>query len=387
MAKFILQFYSKWPRFDLHGHKLNVTFSPTNSTYIDSVVLTGTPFFVFILLNVLIIFIGIVLFGFDYVTNNIDNRVYIEDRIVNESRILSIYPHLPYDALVIIQETKNIQTISKQTQSLVHTYEDIRFKFIFSISIVLLTVVSVGITSVLFKLRYPTLGFISFGLVVLLGIWMVPASHVPLNVMIADLCPQIETLVQNSVPPNINPAYVNFFLNCNESTSFDFINSLLEKSIIETKEKLDKAKRYHYSNDLKMSKPQAIGSNYRVSLALPVGAVMNSADNSGAKNLYVIAVKGIKGRLNRLPAAGVGDMVMATVKKGKPELRKKVCTGLVVRQRKHWRRKDGVYIYFEDNAGVLCNPKGEVKGNILGPVAKECSDLWPKVASNASTVL
>lgn len=43
----------------------------------------------------------------------------------------------------------------------------------------------------------------------------------------------------------------------------------------------------------------------------------------GAKNLYIISVKGIKGRLNRLPAAGVGDMVMATVKKGKPELRKK----------------------------------------------------------------
>ena len=44
---------------------------------------------------------------------------------------------------------------------------------------------------------------------------------------------------------------------------------------------------------------------------------------SGAKNLYIISVKGIKGRLNRLPSAGVGDMVMATVKKGKPELRKK----------------------------------------------------------------
>ena len=43
----------------------------------------------------------------------------------------------------------------------------------------------------------------------------------------------------------------------------------------------------------------------------------------GAKNLYIISVKGIKGRLNRLPAACVGDLVLATVKKGKPELRKK----------------------------------------------------------------
>lgn len=43
----------------------------------------------------------------------------------------------------------------------------------------------------------------------------------------------------------------------------------------------------------------------------------------GAKNLYIIAVFGIKSCLNRLPAAGSGDMVLATVKKGKPELRKK----------------------------------------------------------------
>lgn len=58
-------------------------------------------------------------------------------------------------------------------------------------------------------------------------------------------------------------------------------------------------------------------------------------------------------RLNRLPAAGVGDMVLATVKKGKPELRKKVMPAVVVRQSKAWRRTDGVYLYFEDNAGVV----------------------------------
>lgn len=51
---------------------------------------------------------------------------------------------------------------------------------------------------------------------------------------------------------------------------------------------------------------------------------------SGAKNLYIIAVQGIKGRLNRLPAAAVGDMVVATVKKGKPELRKKGITPLFI---------------------------------------------------------
>lgn len=46
---------------------------------------------------------------------------------------------------------------------------------------------------------------------------------------------------------------------------------------------------------------------------------------------------------------------------------------VVVRQRKSWRRKDGVFLYFEDNAGVIVNPKGEMKGSaITGPVAKEC---------------
>jgi ribosomal protein L14 len=57
--------------------------------------------------------------------------------------------------------------------------------------------------------------------------------------------------------------------------------------------------------------------------------------------------------LNRLPAGGVGDMVMATVKKGKPELRKKVHPAVIVRQSKPWKRFDGVFLYFEDNAGVV----------------------------------
>jgi large subunit ribosomal protein L23e len=127
--------------------------------------------------------------------------------------------------------------------------------------------------------------------------------------------------------------------------------------------------------------------------------MQNCADNSGAKNLYIISVHGIGARLNRLPAAGsppcapwlttgVGDMVMATVKKGKPELRKKVMPAVVVRQRKTWRRRDGVFLYFEDNAGVIVNPKGEMKGSAInGPVGKECAELWPRIASNAGTVV
>eukprot|EP01083_Nonionella_stella_P112911 332611_1 len=125
-------------------------------------------------------------------------------------------------------------------------------------------------------------------------------------------------------------------------------------------------------------------NKFRITLALPTGAVINCADNTGARNLFIIAVKGIRGHLNRLPAAAVGDIVHASVKRGKPELRKKVIPAVVIRQRQKWRRKDGVVIYFEDNAGVIINPKGEMKGSgIAGPVAKECADLWPKISTAA----
>ena len=78
---------------------------------------------------------------------------------------------------------------------------------------------------------------------------------------------------------------------------------------------------------------------------------------------------------------------MATVKKGKPELRKKVHPAVIVRQRKMWRRPDGVFIGFEDNAGVIVSPKGDMKGSaITGPVAKECADIWPRIASAAGSI-
>ncbi|KAL0256591.1 60S ribosomal protein L23A [Diplodia seriata] len=132
----------------------------------------------------------------------------------------------------------------------------------------------------------------------------------------------------------------------------------------------------------------ATGNKLKMTLGLPVGAVMNCCDNSGARNLYIISVKGTGARLNRLPAGGVGDMVMATVKKGKPELRKKVMPAVIVRQSKPWKRGDGIFLYFEDNAGVIVNPKGEMKGSaITGPVGKEAAELWPRIASNSGVVM
>lgn len=113
-----------------------------------------------------------------------------------------------------------------------------------------------------------------------------------------------------------------------------------------------------------------------MSLGLPVAATVNCADNTGAKNLYIISVKGIKGRLNRLPSACVGDMVMATVKKGKPDLRKKVMPAVIVRQRKPWRRKDGVYMYFEGDIALF-----PLVLDVLFVVEILCFN-WPKLNSN-----
>merc|ERR1712061_243742 len=108
----------------------------------------------------------------------------------------------------------------------------------------------------------------------------------------------------------------------------------------------------------------------KMSLGCSVFTLMNCADNSGAKNLFIMAVRGIGGRLNKIPNCGPGDMVLCTCKKGKPELRKKVLKGVVIRQRKAWRRREGTFIYFKDNAGVIVNDKGEMKGSaIQGPVA------------------
>merc|ERR1712167_502999 len=88
---------------------------------------------------------------------------------------------------------------------------------------------------------------------------------------------------------------------------------------------------------------------FRMTLGLPVAAVLNCADNTGAKNIYIMSVKGFGGVLNRLPAAASGDMVMATVKKRAPQLRKKGMPAVVIRQRKAFRRKDGTFVQFEDN--------------------------------------
>ncbi|HDJ26788.1 MAG: 50S ribosomal protein L14 [Thermoplasmata archaeon] len=121
---------------------------------------------------------------------------------------------------------------------------------------------------------------------------------------------------------------------------------------------------------------------------LPVGAKLVCADNSGAKLLEIIAVINYKGVHRRLPAAGIGDMVVVSVKKGTPDMRKKVMRAVIIRTRRPYKRPDGTTVIFEDNAAVITNEKGETKGTeIKGPVAREAAERWPKVAATASIIV
>ena len=131
-----------------------------------------------------------------------------------------------------------------------------------------------------------------------------------------------------------------------------------------------------------------LGQTPKISRGLPVGAIVKCTDNTGARALRIIQVMGYKGRLRRLPAAAVGDMIVVSVRKGTPDMRKKIFHAIVVRQRKPYRRAEGIWVQFEDNAAVIMTPEGEMRGSeVRGPVAKEAAERWPRIASAASIIV
>ena len=127
----------------------------------------------------------------------------------------------------------------------------------------------------------------------------------------------------------------------------------------------------------------------KVVKSLPVGAEVDTCDNSGAKVLRIFSVFGAKTVKQRKQAAGIADLVMASVKKGKPEMRKETVFAVIVRQRKEFRRYDGMRIKFEDNAAVVCkDDKGNPKGTMIkGPVAKEACERWPGIAKISKIIV
>ncbi len=115
--------------------------------------------------------------------------------------------------------------------------------------------------------------------------------------------------------------------------------------------------------------------------------MLKIADNSGAKLIQVIKVLGA----TRRRYARLGDIIVASVKVAEPRKlvkKKDVVRAVIIRQHAPFRRKDGSYVRFDDNAAVVLDgtePKG---GRIFGPVARELRDRgFTKIISLASEVV
>ena len=127
----------------------------------------------------------------------------------------------------------------------------------------------------------------------------------------------------------------------------------------------------------------------RIVKSLPFGSRIGVCDNSGAKIIRLFGVKGHKTRKGQYPAAGVGDLIFASIIKGKPGMKKETVLAVIVRQKKEYRRETGERIKFEDNSAIILkDDKGSLRGTILkGPVAKEAAQKWPNIAKLASLVV
>ncbi|HQD25212.1 50S ribosomal protein L14 [Methanoculleus thermophilus] len=122
--------------------------------------------------------------------------------------------------------------------------------------------------------------------------------------------------------------------------------------------------------------------------ALATGTRVVCSDNTGARLVEVVSVDGYHGVRKRQPCLGIGDMATVSVKKGTPEMRRKLEKAVVIRQKKEIRRANGIRLSFEDNAMVLVNDRGEPKGTeIKGAVPREIAERYPKIASMATMIV
>ena len=131
------------------------------------------------------------------------------------------------------------------------------------------------------------------------------------------------------------------------------------------------------------------GLSSRVTRGLPTQAKLQCVDNTGAKVVQIIGVPKIGGVARRYPAAGVGDLIKVTVRRGTPETRRQVYTAVIVRQKRPFRRADGTWVQFEDNACVLVtSDRGDVRGSdIKGPISREAAERWPRIAATAKQIV
>ena len=130
------------------------------------------------------------------------------------------------------------------------------------------------------------------------------------------------------------------------------------------------------------------GLTSKIPRALQTGSKMVCADNTGARVVQIVSVFGYHGVKNRQPKMGIGDLATVSVKKGTPDMKRKLVKAVVVRQKKEFRRPKGLRVSFEENAMILLNDNGDPRGtDIKGPVAREVAERFPKVGSMATIII
>lgn len=120
---------------------------------------------------------------------------------------------------------------------------------------------------------------------------------------------------------------------------------------------------------------------------IQAGTKLKVADNTGAKIIECITVLGHK----KMSTAKIGDIITASVKEAIPRAtvkRKEVVRAVIVRTNKEYRREDGSYIRFDDNAAVIIDEELSPRGTrIFGPVPRELRGRFMKIISLAPDVL
>ncbi|KAM9993635.1 hypothetical protein ACTFIZ_011613 [Dictyostelium cf. discoideum] len=319
----IINLYSKLPRYSFDGIKVDNNFSPNNKTYIQSIILTGSPFELIIIITIitslicllvklsikihkwrknklnnsynlllgnpnskhhynnnnnnnnkssikyicstvitLILLLSVCSFLFisifvnkdldqsitisiDNLESHLKNRAEVENRIVKECEPIT---QIPYDAMQIVSTTKQILNATKETKEYIREYEYYRYQFIFILILSLFAVISLGLLSIIIRLKWVLALFIIIGIfITCVGVWIVPSTHVPMGVVISDICPNMDTIINQYAPESINP-YIYFFLNCTGKDDFNFIYGMLDDKIESTQNSLERAKSRHYSN-------------------------------------------------------------------------------------------------------------------------------------------
>jgi large subunit ribosomal protein L14 len=121
---------------------------------------------------------------------------------------------------------------------------------------------------------------------------------------------------------------------------------------------------------------------------IQMGSVLDVADNSGARRIACIQLRG--GSAGK--TGGIGDLITASVKEATPDgtvKKGEVVRAVIVRTRRAQRRRDGSYIRFDTNSAVLVNEAGEPIGTrVFGPVARELREKrFMKIISLAPEVI